>query len=288
MKHFLIYTNQYKDKDLECTNRIKAYLESKRQKVSVRIITQDWKSDANDESKNAPISEQIDCMLVLGGDGTVLQAVRETKDLDVSLIGVNLGNLGFMTQIELDNLEESLDRLISGDYEQEERMMLNGKITFNDGTNKENWALNDIVIARCGSLQILQFQVYVNGHFLNDYTGDGIIVTTPTGSTGYNLSAGGPIVEPKAKLILLTPICSHSLGQRSIVLSADDEIEICVAPGRDGKVQKVEVSFDGTHNVGLCSGEKIRIAKSKEKADFIELNKISFVKVLHQKMKDSL
>ena len=288
MKHFLIYTNQYKDSELKTTNRIKQYLEEKEQTVSVRIITQDWKATNWMDVKNDPILSQVDCMLVLGGDGTVLQAVRETKDLDVPLIGVNLGNLGFMTQIELSNLEESLDRLIAGDYDQEERMMLNGKITFEDGTTRENWALNDVVVARCGSLQMIQLQVFVNGHFLNDYSGDGIIVTTPTGSTGYNLSAGGPIVEPKAKLILLTPICPHSLGQRSIVLSAEDEIEICVAPGRDGKTQKVEVSFDGTHGVELCTGDKLRIAKSKEKADFIELNKISFVKVLHQKMKESM
>ena len=250
MKHFLIYTNQHKDKELKTTNHIRNYLEGRGQKVSVKLNTADWK----DKTQNAAVEisdipGDVDCMLVLGGDGTVLKAARETKTLKIPMIGVNLGTLGYMTQIEPDKLEESLDRLIAGDYEQEDRMMLNGKVILQSGTIKEGWALNDIVIARSGPLQIIKFNIYVNGQFLNDYSGDGVIVTTPTGSTGYNLSAGGPIIEPKAKLIMLTPICSHTLYQRSIVFSPEDVIEIEIAEGKDGKMQTVDASLDGAHGV---------------------------------------
>lgn len=287
MKHFLIYTNQHKDKELKTTNHIRNYLEGRGQKVSVKLNTADWK----DKTQNAAVEisdipGDVDCMLVLGGDGTVLKAARETKTLKIPMIGVNLGTLGYMTQIEPDKLEESLDRLIAGDYEQEDRMMLNGKVILQSGETAQGWALNDIVIARSGPLQIIKFNIYVNGQFLNDYSGDGVIVTTPTGSTGYNLSAGGPIIEPKAKLIMLTPICSHTLYQRSIIFSPEDVIEIEIAEGKDGKMQTVEASFDGAHGVTLSTGDKVRIVKSQESAEFIQLNRVSFLEVLHKKLSE--
>lgn len=288
MKHFLIYTNQQKDKKLKTTEHIRRYLEEKGQKVSVKINTADWKDKSQDATVEiSDVQGDVDCMLVLGGDGTVLKAARETMELKIPIIGVNLGTLGYMTQIEPDKLEESLDRLILGDYEQEARMMLHGKVILQNGETAECRALNDVVIARSGPLQIIKFNIYVNGQFLNDYSGDGVIVTTPTGSTGYNLSAGGPIVEPKAKLIMLTPICSHTLYQRSIVLSPEDVIDIEIAEGKDGKIQTVEASFDGTNCVALSTGDKVRIVKSKESAEFIQLNRVSFLEVLHKKLSES-
>ncbi len=288
MKHFLIYTNRHKDKRLETTERICRYLESRGQRATVRTNEGDWKERIVKDTDDIPedIPKDIDCMIVLGGDGTVLQAARETKKLHIPIIGVNLGTLGYMTEIEPTNLEEALERLIAGDYEQESRMMLNGKAQLADGNTEEGWALNDIVITRSGSLQIIQFNIYVNGQFLNGYKADGMIVTTPTGSTGYNLSAGGPLVEPKAKLIVLTPICPHSLNQRSIILSPEDVIEIEIPEGREGRVQTVEASFDGTHVIPLCTGDRIRIVQSEKITEFIQLNRVSFLEVLHKKMSD--
>ena len=285
MKHFLIYTNKHKDRELETTEHIRNYLEAKGQRVSVVIKTADWNHRSLEEAEESwDIPDNVDCMLVLGGDGTVLKAARDTKALRIPIIGVNLGTLGYMTQIEPEKLEESLDRLIAGDYEQESRMMLKGKVFLNQGNTEEGWALNDIVIARSGSLQIIKFNIYVNGQFLNDYSADGVIVTTPTGSTGYNLSAGGPLIEPKAWLIMITPICPHTLNQRSIVLSAEDIIEIEIAEGKDGKIQNVEASFDGTHGIALATGERICIMESSERAEFIQLNRVSFLEVLHKKL----
>lgn len=192
-----------------------------------------------------------------------------------------------MTEIEPSNLEEALSRLIAGDYRKESRMMLNGKVIRSSGMGEEGWALNDIVISRSGSLQIIKFNIYVNGQFLHDYKADGMIVTTPTGSTGYNLSAGGPLVEPKARLIVLTPICPHSLNQRSIILSPEDEITIEIPEGREGQSQTVEANFDGSHKVEMCTGDSIRIVQSEKTTEFIQLNQVSFLEVLHKKMREA-
>lgn len=289
MKHFLIYTNTHKDKNLTNTRHIKEYLETKGQKVTVWADESRWQEKQKNAGRDdipEGIPKDVDCMIVLGGDGTVLQAARETKRLQIPIIGVNLGTLGYMTEIEPEGLEESLDRLIAGDYQQENRMMLNGKAFLAEGRTEEGWALNDIVISRSGSLQIIKFIIFVNGQFLHDYDADGVIVTTPTGSTGYNLSAGGPLVEPKARLIMVTPICPHTLNQRSIILSPEDVIEIEIPQGREGRVQTLEANFDGSHVIPLRTGDRIRIVKSEKSTEFIQLNRVSFLEVLHKKMAD--
>lgn len=289
MKHFLIYTNKNKDHNLDTTEFIRQYLEQKMQKVSLVVKDADWKEKSKEDALDIPAD--VDCIIVLGGDGTVLQVVRETAQYHIPIIGVNLGTLGYMTEIEPENLEEALERLIAGDYKQESRMMLTGKIhecgQRDADKNVEGWALNDIVISRRGSLQIVKFNIFVNGRFLSSYHADGMIVSTPTGSTGYNLSAGGPIIEPKARLIMLTPICPHSLNRTSIVFSPEDVIEIEIPEGREGRMQTVDANFDGTHTMQMTTGDKIRIVQSDKIAQFIQLKQESFLKVLHRKLGES-
>lgn len=299
MEHFVIYTNLHKDKDMAVTNRIRDYLVGRGKQCSIRVKEPEWKSRADDEQEVRTdrdgqsagleafaLPEDADCMIVLGGDGTMLQAAWEMKKKNVPLIGVNLGTLGYMTEIELSCLEESLDCLIEGRFGVESRMMLNGKVLSSDH-EEEDCALNDIVISRSGSLQIIKFNILVNGQFLNDYNADGVIITTPTGSTGYNLSAGGPIASPKARLIMITPICPHTLNQRSIILSAEDMIEIVIPEGREGQVQLVEANFDGSHVIPMKTGDRIRIVQSEKTTDIILLNQVSFLEVLHKKMSES-
>ncbi|MCM1113214.1 MAG: NAD(+)/NADH kinase [Muribaculum sp.] len=288
MKHFLIYTNKNKDRDLRSTNQIKGYLERSGQKVTLMIKESDWTADNSEVSEEARnIPQDVDCMIVLGGDGTVLQAARETKKLFIPIIGVNLGTLGYMTEIEPANLEESLDKLIAGEYTKESRMMLNGKVTFHcDKQWEEGWALNDIVISRRGSIQMLWMDIYVNGQFLHRYKADGMIVATPTGSSSYSLSAGGPLVEPSAKILMLTAICPHSLNHRSIVLDPEDVIEIEIPAGREGRKQTVEANFDGSHKISMCTGDRIRIVQSEKITEFLRLNQVSFMEVLHKKFSE--
>ena len=202
------------------------------------------------------------------------------------MIGVNMGTLGYMTEVEPENLEEALDKLISGDYEMESRMMLHGSVIKENGECSEEWALNDVVISRSGSLKLIKLDIYVNGRLLCAYNADGMIVTTSTGSTGYSLSAGGPIVNPIAKLIMLTPICAHTLNSRSIILSPEDVIEIRIPSGRQGETQKLEVNFDGAHVVSVETGDRINIRKSDRTTEIIKISKAGFLDVLHKKMSE--
>lgn len=281
MKHFLIYTNHHKDTDGKTTGRIMDYLKLKGQKVT--LITDEDGCRFREEE----IPQDADCMLVLGGDGTVLQAARDNKVAKLPLIGVDMGTLGYLTEIEPTSVEVALDKLIAGDFQIESRMMLTGQVYRNGEKILEDQALNDIVISRCGSLKIVKLKVYVNGQFLCEYSADGVIVTTPTGSTGYNLSAGGPIVEPKARLLVLTPICPHTLSARSIILSSEDVVEIEIPEGKEGQKQEIGANFDGTGMVAIYAGDRIRIVKSEKTTEIIQINKVSFLDVLHKKLSEN-
>lgn len=275
-KVFLIYTNIHKDKDLALTTRVKNYL-----------LGKDCVAHVYHELEGQAIPADIDYMLVLGGDGTMLQAVRDVKERHIPILGINLGTLGYMTEVEPEHVENAIDQLIAGKAHTEDRMMLCARVSLEDGKAEEQWALNDVVVSRRGSLQIYDFNIYVNGQFLKKYSADGIIVTTPTGSTGYNLSAGGPIVDPRTKLIMITPICPHTFNQRSIVLSKDDEIVIEIPAGREGSRQQVEASFDGSHQMTLQTGDRITISKWEKEAVFLKLNEATFLDILSRKMSEN-
>jgi NAD+ kinase len=277
MKRFFLITNTSKDPEGVYTKKIVEYI---RGHGGTAVCT-----DGNSLADGQFEQESADCVLVLGGDGTLLRAARHMMDRDIPLLGINLGTLGYLAEVESTRIEPALDQLLLDDYTREERMMLSG-IVQNNGQMEENYALNDIVISRCGSLQVLTFHIYVNGQFLNSYSADGIIVATPTGSTSYNMSAGGPIVEPGARLLLLTPICPHTLNTRSIVLAPEDEIMIEIPEGRDGQIQTVEASFDGSHKVVLKTGDRVSVRKAEKTTGILKLQTESFLAVLHKKMSE--
>ena len=294
MNHFYIITNGHKDYNLEKTNEIRKYLEKCGKKCTVQVKEPGKEQGYTDA---AQIPEDVDCILVLGGDGTLLQAARDIMERDIPVLGINLGTLGYLAEIEESGIYGALNQLLEGGYEVEQRMMLAGRIVrgeihrkrhaengYQQDETEKSYALNDIAITRSGSLQIIRFRICVNGQFLNEYQADGVIVATPTGSTGYNLSAGGPIVEPKAELILITPISPHTLNTRSIILAPSDVVEIEIGGGREGRVQQVEVNFDGSHNVTLYTGDKVIIERAVRATGIVKLNKASFLEVLHKKL----
>ncbi|MEG1847034.1 MAG: NAD(+)/NADH kinase [Lachnospiraceae bacterium] len=285
MKHFFMITNLQKDPSLEITHYLEQYCKEHEADCIVQVT-----GDTGIEepyTRGSDIPPGIDCIIVLGGDGTLLQAARDTQGLRIPLIGVNLGTLGYLAEIEQPNLERAMQALLMDEYEIESRMMLEGRVIRAGETLETGQALNDIIVARCGSLRIMHFNIYVNGQFLKEYQADGIIVATPTGSTGYNMSAGGPIVEPKAKLLLLTPICPHTFNNRSIILAPEDVITLEIGAGRAGQIQEIEVNYDGSHRVTLLTGDRIEIQQSTKQTDIIKLNKVSFLEVLHKKMSES-
>lgn len=268
MKKFYVITNQTKDKSLEITYQIKNYIEEHGKECFLA-------------AENNVVPEDVDCILVLGGDGTLIRAARELRACDVPLLGINMGTLGYLTEAEVGSIEESLDCLMKGETHVEARMMLKGVVN----GDIEDVALNDIVLTRSGMLHIIEYNIYVNGELLNTYHADGVIVSTPTGSTAYNLSAGGPIVKPTATMIVITPICSHALNTSSIVLSAEDEIVLEIGKGRDGGIEEAEVFFDGERSVAVRTGDRIVIQKAEDTTKLLKLSRVSFLEILRKKMK---
>lgn len=276
MRRFYLITNEAKDPGGAFTQKITSFIE----KHGGEAVCVKNERQVLAEKGTA----EVDCALVLGGDGTLLRAAGNMMDSDIPLLGINLGTLGYLAEVESACAEEAVDKLLRDQFVREDRMMLSGRVI--TGKGEERHALNDIVISRCGPLQILNVRIYVNDRFLNDYCADGVIVATPTGSTGYNLSAGGPIVEPSARLLLLTPICPHTLNTRSIVFSPEDEITVEIPEGKDGHEQIVEANFDGSNTITLKTGDRILIRRSDKTTGIIRLNTESFLAVLHKKMSE--
>lgn len=288
MKSFLIYVNLNKDPLLTATNALGALLESKGLRAQTYLdetVPPGQDTPEHVHLISDPEHDRADCVFVLGGDGTMLAAARRFVSLGIPLIGVNYGTIGYMTEIEPADTEEAIDRLVRGDFDRENRMMLDGRILFQAGETRTDYALNDIVISRRGEFKLIRLEIRVNGQFLCNYSADGVIISTPTGSTGYSFSAGGPVIAPRAELLMLTPICPHSLNNRSIVLAPEDQIEILIPQGRDGKVQTVEVNFDGTETVPLQTGDKIVIKRSDRRIVFLKVNQNrSFLETLQSKL----
>ena len=275
MDRFLIVTDDGKDADHIITRKVKELLETEGKKC---VLCQ------KDEKKNIikeAIPEDIECAIVIGGDGSLIEVARILWERDVPILGINMGTLGYLTEVEVGNIEEAIGQIVSNDYTFEDRMMLEG--IFEDGS--KDVSLNDIVISRKGELRVIHFRLYVNGELLNSYEADGIIISTPTGSTAYNLSAGGPIVEPTASLIVITPICSHALNTSSIVLSSDDEIVIEIGMGRHESKEEVFTTFDGADTVALTTGDKVTVRRSEASTKIMNLSKVSCLETLRRKMK---
>lgn len=283
MNHFYIIANESKDCGLNKAFTIKKFLEEYGKRCIVRN-QELWREDFHTDSKDIP--DDTECIIVLGGDGTLLQAARDVAGRKIPLLGINMGTLGFLAEIDVDKTEQALLQLVEENYCVEKRMMLHGEVHHTNGNVEAGESLNDIVLSRSGAIHVILYEIYVNGQLLKKYMADGIILSTPTGSTGYNMSAGGPIVEPKANLIVLTPVCPHTLNTRSIILSADDEIEIVMSEGKDNGNQEAMVSFDGRTGIFLNTGDHIFIKKSEAETSIIKMSNQSFLDVLHRKMND--
>lgn len=279
MNKFTIVSNPLKDIDLKIANEVSAYLESKGA-VCLIVNKNEDLPDLNEKVANT------ECIIVIGGDGSMIHVVWRFGKLKLPYVGVNMGRVGYLTEIEPDNYEEYLDALINDDVESESRMMLKGEINIAGKDKVYCNSINDIVISRGDMEQIIRCKIFVNGELLYTYNGDGVIVSTPTGSTGYSLSAGGPIISPKASMILITPICPQSLNSRSVVLSAEDEIEIRVEDYRKGVSMNASVFSDGQIYANISSKDSILIRKSDKTYNMLKIKKESFMETLRKKLND--
>lgn len=284
MKKFALLTNYSKDKRLVYTRMIKTYITENGGSYWIPRYISEPDKDGDQRYDFSDMPEDIECVLVLGGDGTLLQAARELLQRHIPLLGINLGTLGFLTSAEKSELPKCLDSVLDDSCSIDERMMLEGVAYHGSEKIQMNIALNDVIIARAGFSRLVELKTYVNGELLSIYNADGIIVSTPTGSTGYSLSAGGPIIFPQTDVIVITPICPHSLQARSLVVSGEDRIMIEI--GRRRKTQKEEamVTFDGRSAQELETGDRIEIYKAQETTQLIRLKGRSFYQVLQNKI----
>ena len=228
------------------------------------------------------IPGNIDCIITLGGDGTLIRVARDTSYLNIPLIGVNLGHLGYLTSLGSEGgIEDMVDKLLADEYSIENRMMIDAYVKRSGAASKVHQALNEVVIAGNTCSKFIRCRVYVNKELLNEYCADGIIVATPTGSTAYNLSAGGPIVEPGARMFIITAICPHALNQRSIVLAPESNIEIEIT--KENK-QEVFAVFDGDMQKGLGYKSRLIIKESDTRTKLIKLKGGTFLDNLRTKM----
>ena len=283
MDSFYIITNKDKDPGFQTTRFVKEYLEKRGKKCTIRENMVE--SGGNYKYTNAAgIPDDVDCVLVLGGDGTLLQASRDLTERDLPLLGINMGTLGYLAEVDRKGIEPALERLLAGEYQIVSRMMISGEVYHQGKKVMEDLALNDIVIGRYGRLRIIDSKIYVNGEYLNRYSADAMVISTPTGSTGYSLSAGGPIVSPEASMLLMTPVAPHTLNTRSIILPDDAEITVEMLPGHSRSGDDAEVTFDGDTSVRLTCTDKVVIRKAVKKTRLIKINQISFLEVLRTKM----
>ena len=280
MKHFYLIVNKEKENAEKGAEMIAEYLSRQRCEGL-------WDQEPPDTSEyrytdGRKVPQETECVIVLGGDGTLIQASRDLAGRNLPLFGVNMGHLGYLTQIccERDILT-AMDDLLADRYRLEHRMMLQGRVISDGRTVAEDIALNDIILGRMG-LHTLKYDLYVNGEFFNEYTADGMIMATPTGSTAYNLSAGGPIAAPESDLIIMTPICPHTLNSRSIVLSSENRIMLKVTGGED---REQFLSFDGDTVVKLRRGDRIEVERSEITTTLVQLSQVSFLENIRKKMK---
>ncbi len=223
-----------------------------------------------------------DCLIILGGDGTLLNSARLAAPSKVPVFGVNMGRLGFLTEVDVPNVFKALNLLLDGEYYIEERMMLEASVIRNNKASLPLTGLNDAVITKGGFARLIRLDTTVDRRHFNTYYADGVIIATPTGSTAYSLSAGGPLVVPELDLLLFTPICPHALWARPLVIPPDSEVQVTLQSSQG----EVMLTVDGQLGMHLEHGDIVRVKKSPCRARFIKLNNQTFFDILREKFKE--
>lgn len=235
-------------------------------------------TESVDEAK---IAQRADLIIAVGGDGTMLHAASLSAGGDVPLLGVNRGRLGFLTDVSPAEMLASMDDIVGGNYTTDSRLQLNAQISYGDGRQHSATALNDVVLQRRDTGRMLDFETRIAGRYVNTHMGDGLIAATPTGSTAYALSCGGPIIEPQLDTVVVVPICPHTLSDRPIVLSADQNIEVALLP-RDGT--NAEISADGISMGEFGCEDRLLISRAHSRITLIHPPGYDFYEILRSKL----
>lgn len=282
MKKVAILPNVDKDTGLETTKRLVKHLLEKGCEPQLSEKVAELAGLPEFARAEEALYQHSDLLISLGGDGTLLGIGRRTARFEKPILGINLGTLGFLTAEEKTHAEAVVDKVLQGEYKLEKRMMLSCSIA--NGGNRTDGiiALNDICITRGNLYKILEFHVYVNDEYVDTLLADGVIICTPTGSTAYNLSAGGPVLKADAEIIAITPISPHTLTSRPIVVSADDVVTVEVKPSREDT--PFTVSADGQDNYTLTGKNVVQVRKADVCTTIIKTKPQSFYDVLRHKL----
>ena len=285
MNGFYVIANQQKDTCRREAEFIRKYLEDHGKKCYIQEQARSAPDSRYRYTDAGAIPPDVEGVLDLGGDGTLIQASRDLVETGLPLLGINMGSLGYLAEIDLQNVPVALDRLMGDDFSIEDRMMIAGTVYHQNRVLMRDMALNDIVIGR-RAMRVIDINLFVDDIFLCSYRADGFIVSTPTGSTGYSLSAGGPIVEPEASLMLLTAVAPHTLTSRSIVLPDNVAVTVEVTKGKaEDREKPAEAMFDGDTSVALTPGSRVVVTKAEKKTHIIKINHTSFVEIIRQKLR---
>jgi len=273
---------RYKDPDVSSAlDAVRKHLENRDISVYIGDTTADNITGTRIEDSGLPVGETIDLAVVVGGDGTMLHVARSLASYALPMIGINLGRLGFLTDLSADRMHEGLDELLRGEFTVEERIMLQVQISNGRDNLNESIALNDVTLSKGNTGRMIEFDTHVNSEPVGRTRGDGVIISTPTGSTAYALSAGGPILHPLLPAIVFAPICPHTLGHRPMVLddSSIIELEILDLAGADGNV-----FIDGLKQLAVSGNEIIRISRAETVTRMVRINSHNHFTTLRSKL----
>jgi NAD+ kinase len=242
--------------------------------------------DSEDLRPLEEVGQESDIVIAVGGDGTLLRAARVVGGRMIPVLGVNVGSLGFLTEVTVDEMYESLEEILSGGFRYEDRMNVDGAV-YRDGKQIESvTALNDVVINKGALSRVIEIKIAVDCGYVTTYTADGLIVSTPTGSTAYSLSAGGPIVNPVMDAIIATPICPHTLAVRPMILAPTQELSVDLWAGHSLHGEpEVKLTVDGQVGFDLYSGDRIVFTRSEQKTRLVLSGYRTFYEVLSSKLK---
>lgn len=276
-----LIVNEERDKNLLITKKLVNYLLEKGINI---FLTEDTIVKFPESELIHTLAEpykELDMFFSLGGDGTLLRATRLASPHGIPICGINLGGLGFLTQIGIEEIDQYLPQILTNDYQIEERMMLSGYI-FRKGKKKGTfYCLNDVVVSKKLFARLVDLEMFINEEYVIQYAADGLIISTSTGSTAYSLSAGGPIIYPDIKTIIVTPICPHTLSARTLVVHHNDHIKIIIR----SKEQEVMLTIDGQQGFDLEENDVIAIYKSRYKTQLVTFPGKSFYSILRRKLK---
>jgi NAD+ kinase len=263
-------------------NQIAAHLRRRQLRVllddsSARLMP----NNSLEIASRTAIGEQCDLVIVMGGDGTMLNAARSLVDYEIPILGVNLGRLGFLADVSPGELPHSLDAVLNGQFREARRSLLHAQVMHGDRVTGEADALNDVVIHKREVARMIEVDTFLDGRFLNAYRADGLIISTPTGSTAYALAGGGPIIHPGLEAVVLVPICPHTLTHRPIVVKADSVIEVAL---NAANLTQTQVTCDGQISLALEPGDHVVIRKKERKARLVHPLNHDYFKLLRAKL----